>query len=81
MSMRRSVGSGVSSSGAAVSKLTAEREMEGFVAGMHASKRLNTVKRNHSPIVALAVGLRTAVPTPQMTCMADDSISIVSDGK
>jgi hypothetical protein len=47
MIMRRSVGSGVSSSGAAVSKLTAEREMEGFVAGMHASKRLNTVKRNH----------------------------------
>ncbi len=47
MSMRRSVGSGVSSSGAAVSKLTAEREMEGFVAGMHANKRLNTVKRNH----------------------------------
>ena len=45
MRVRSSVKSGVPNSGAPVSKLTAEREIEGFVAGMHASKNLNTVRR------------------------------------
>jgi len=46
MRMRSSVRSGVPTLGAPVCKLTAEREMGGFVAGMHASKGLNTVRRN-----------------------------------
>ena len=36
----------MANSGGAVSKLTAESEMEDFVAGMHASKRLNTARCN-----------------------------------
>jgi hypothetical protein len=36
----------VPSSGAPVSKLRGDREMGGFFAGMHASKSLNTVRRN-----------------------------------
>jgi hypothetical protein len=50
MSIRSSVRSGAPSSGPPGSKLTAE--MEGFVAGIHASKYLNPARRK--PILSFA---------------------------
>src|SRR5262245_45483868 len=75
MRMRSSVRSGVPTLGAPVCKLAAEREMGGFVAGLHASRRLNTVKRK---LVLHYDRGRATHRSDRSNDMADDSILIVS---